>query len=80
MAGERMCSSGYHEISAVCTHPEHEGRGYARRLVTVLVNENWQNGVVPFLHVLPENSRAIGLYERLGFMTRREMHILAASR
>src|SRR5215207_7317090 len=80
MAGERMCLSGYHEISAVCTHPEYEGRGFARRLVTSLVNENWQNGVVPYLHVVPENSRAIRLYERLGFETRREMHILAVSR
>jgi predicted GNAT family acetyltransferase len=80
MAGERICLSGYHEISAVCTHPEYEGRGYARRLVASLVNENWQNGVIPYLHVLPDNSRAIRLYERLGFQSRRQMQILAANR
>ena len=80
MAGERFCMTGYHEISAVCTHPAYESRGYARRLVTTLVNENWQNGIVPFLHVAPANSRAIRLYERLGFEARREMQVLAASR
>jgi predicted GNAT family acetyltransferase len=31
MAGERICLAGYHEISAVCTHPIYEGRGYARQ-------------------------------------------------
>src|ERR1700692_1329008 len=29
MAGERLKVAGYTEVSAVCTHPEHTGRGYA---------------------------------------------------
>src|SRR5262249_12300204 len=36
MAGERMKLPGYTEISAVCTHPEHLGRGYAGFLMTIL--------------------------------------------
>src|ERR1700675_601744 len=37
MAGERLRVPGFTEISAVCTHPEHLGQGYARRLVTLLL-------------------------------------------
>src|SRR5687767_10695669 len=33
MAGERMRLDGYQELSAVCTHPDHTGRGYAQRLL-----------------------------------------------
>jgi GNAT superfamily N-acetyltransferase len=34
MAGERMkVSGGFDEVSAVCTHPEFQGHGYARALV-----------------------------------------------
>ena len=32
MAGERLQSTAFAEISAVCTHPEFRGRGYARAL------------------------------------------------
>ena len=34
MAGERLRSTTFTEISAVCTHPEFRGRGYARELTT----------------------------------------------
>ena len=34
MAGERLKVPGYTEVSAVCTHPEHTGHGYARILMT----------------------------------------------
>lgn len=76
MAGERLYLPGYREISAVCTHPDDQGKGYAALLVTRLVNENWQNGDVPFLHVAPSNTRAQSLYERLHFRVRREFPIL----
>jgi predicted GNAT family acetyltransferase len=33
MAGERLKVPGYTEVSAVCTHPEHTGHGYARILM-----------------------------------------------
>src|ERR1700751_4602357 len=36
MGGERLRSTGFVEISAVCTHPEFRGRGYARDLTTFL--------------------------------------------
>jgi ribosomal protein S18 acetylase RimI-like enzyme len=74
MAGERLKLPGYTEISAVCTHPEHLGRGYAGFLMTVLAERIRARGEVPFLHVRPENSRAIQVYERLGYKRRLVSH------
>ena len=70
MAGERMRLTGFQEISAVCTHPDFTGRGYAQRLVGHLVSKIWERSETPFLHVDADNKRAIALYERLGFYVR----------
>ena len=70
MAGERLCLPGYTEISAVCTHPDHLGRGYATALIKMLIQRIRSRGERPFLHVRPENTRAVDLYERLGFQKR----------
>ena len=79
MAGERMFPPGYREISAVCTHPDAQGKGLAALLVTHLALENWNRGVIPFLHVSPENTRARTLYQRLGFRQRVEAQLLVIS-
>lgn len=70
MSGERMKVQGYEEISAVCTHPDFTGRGYAARLINHIVARMLQRGVTPFLHVNETNARARSLYERLGFADR----------
>jgi len=70
MAGERLRLPGFAEISAVCTHPDHLGQGYAGRLITLLLERIRDRGERAFLHVRPENQRAVELYERLGFRTR----------
>lgn len=70
MAGERMKMFGYEEISAVCTHPNFTGRGYAARLIHLLVAKQLKRGIVPFLHVNETNTRARALYARLGFVDR----------
>ena len=67
MAGERLKVPGYTEVSAVCTHPDHLGKGYARVLMKEVMRAIRERGETPFLHVRGDNARAIALYERLGF-------------
>lgn len=73
MAGERMGTDGYTELSAICTHPDFLGRGHARRLLIFLSNDNHAAGRIPFLHVSHENPRAVQLYERNGYRLRRDI-------
>lgn len=80
MAGERLKVLGFSEVSAVCTHPDYLGRGYARSLISLVVERIQRQGETPFLHVRPENSRAIGLYERLGFRVRHERRLVVVEK
>ena len=73
MVGERLGMDGYQEMSAICTHPDFSGRGYARRLTALLTNDNLERGRTAFLHVSHENPRALGLYEHLGYAHRRDI-------
>jgi GNAT superfamily N-acetyltransferase len=75
MAGERLKLRGYTEVSAVCTHPDHLGHGYASVLIAKLMDRIFSRGEQPILHVLPENTRAIQVYERLGFTKRAMLHL-----
>lgn len=67
MAGERMQAGSYREISGVCTDPDFQGRGHARRLMTKLILRALRRGETPFLHVMRDNVSAHRFYERLGF-------------
>src|SRR6185436_18856367 len=51
MAGERSNAGTLREISGVCTHPEFQGRGFARQLMNKLVRRQVTRGETPFLHV-----------------------------
>lgn len=73
VTGERMRMEGYTEVSAVVTHPEYTGRGYARQLVKHTVDGIFASGQMPFLHVAASNALAIRLYEKLGFRTRQQL-------
>jgi len=68
MAGERLCLDGYSEISGVCTHPQHRGKGLAASLIARVARDHREQGVVSFLHVTTTNTNAINLYLRLGFV------------
>jgi len=71
--GERLGTEAYTEMSAICTHPDFNGRGYARRLTAMLTNDTLARGRTPFLHVSHENTRAKQLYEQIGFRHRRDI-------
>ncbi len=74
MSGERLKVPGHTEVSAVCTHPEHTGKGYAGILMTEVVNRIRDRGETPFLHVRQDNVRAVEIYKRLGFRERKLGH------
>ncbi|HWJ28960.1 MAG TPA: GNAT family N-acetyltransferase [Flavisolibacter sp.] len=74
MTGQRLHVENYTELSAVCTHPDHLGKGYAAALMQHQINLILDQGQIPFLHVRADNERAIALYERLGFEVNREMN------
>src|SRR5262249_54721373 len=59
MAGERTWIGDFREVSAVCTHPDVQGRGYARMLIGRVVNRMLGAGQTPFLHVESKNEVAI---------------------
>ena len=80
MAGERLWIGNFREVSAVCTHPDARGRGYARALVARVVNLMLMTSETPFLHVRSSNVEAFALYESLGFVRRVEYPILYARR
>ena len=71
MGGERAKPEGYTEISAICTHPEHRGKGYAKAITVALTNEILERGETPFLHVKSTNIPAMKLYVKLGFNKRK---------
>lgn len=74
MAGERLKVPRHTEVSAVCTHPEHTGKGYAAILMTEVIKRIRERGETPFLHVRADNERAIAIYKRLGFRERKLGH------
>ncbi|WP_345951355.1 GNAT family N-acetyltransferase [Mucilaginibacter sp. PAMB04274] len=75
MAGHRFHCGPYVEISAVCTHPVHTGKGFARALINSHIRQLRAAGKMPYLHVRADNTRAINLYQAMGFVIRTEMII-----
>ncbi len=70
MAGERFKLDGFTEVSGVCTHPDYRGRGYAGLLSRIVAARIQERGEVPILHAYVTNTKAIRLYEQLGFAIR----------
>jgi len=75
MTGQRMHPRPYMEVSAVCTHPDFRGRGYAKALMLYVMKIILDNSFTPFLHVLSNNSNAIELYKTIGFRTRKQIFV-----
>jgi GNAT superfamily N-acetyltransferase len=80
MAGERMHAGQLREVSGICTHPDHQGRGLARKLTERLVRMQLARGQLPFLHVMSDNHSARRLYERMGFRHHRGLPVRVISR
>jgi predicted GNAT family acetyltransferase len=75
MAGERMRMEGFTEVSGVCTHPDHRGRGHAGALMRIVATRMLARGETPFLHTYASNATAIALYESLGFRLRAPLNM-----
>jgi ribosomal protein S18 acetylase RimI-like enzyme len=73
VTGERMKMDEFTEISAVVTHPEYTGNGYAKQLINLTTSKVFNENKIPYLHVAESNIGAIKLYEKLGFTTRRKI-------
>ena len=79
MAGERMQDGRLREVSGICTHPDQQGRGWARKLTGLVVRRELDRGETPFLHVVATNAKAIALYQRIGFTIAREVPVRIVS-
>jgi ribosomal protein S18 acetylase RimI-like enzyme len=80
MTGERSCAPGLREISGVCTHPDHQGRGLARKLGLKVIRRQLLRGETPFLHVMSANTTAHGMYRRMGFRDHAKSPVRVVSR
>lgn len=72
MAGQRMRPPGFTEVSAVCTHLDHRGKGLARALMEAVIAPILARGEAAFLHTYADNP-AVRLYQALGFRHRATM-------
>jgi ribosomal protein S18 acetylase RimI-like enzyme len=75
MAGQRLSLEGFAEVSAVCTHPDFRGRGFAQALVATVARAIHATGRVPFLTAFAGNTGAIRVYEQVGFVERRRLEL-----
>jgi GNAT superfamily N-acetyltransferase len=74
MTGQRFHCFDHIEISAVCTHPDHLGKGYAKQLLQSQLTQIRAGSGKPYLHVRDDNERAINVYEALGFFVRKQVY------
>lgn len=76
MAGTRMRLPGYREVSGVCTHPDHRGRGHAKALMRIVARTLLSAGDTPFLHAYADHHPTVEMYRTLGFRVRAEMDMM----
>ena len=77
MAGQRTRVPGFVEVSAVCTHLDARGKGYARMLMLAVMDDIRSEGSAPYLHAWADNLSAIRVYRDLGFAHRHSLHVAA---
>lgn len=72
VTGERFQNEDFLKISAVVTNIAFTGRGYAQQIMTFVNNKIISEGKISFLHFDPKNTRAISVYEKLGYTLRKK--------
>lgn len=85
MDGDQIIATGlgildrdYIGIYAIHVHEDYRRRGYARRIVSVLLQEGRRQGAVrAYLQVVAGNDGARSLYESLGFSKLYDYHFLS---
>lgn len=80
MAGERSAAGALREVSGVCTHPDFQGRGYARALMFAVIRMQLARQQIPFLHVMENNVNARRMYERMGFRVHQSLAVRVVTR
>lgn len=75
MAGKRLSPDPYVEISAVCTHPDFLGKGLSYQVIQRIIDAIKADGKTPFLHVYPDNTPAVKVYNKLGFESRKTLRV-----
>lgn len=73
MAGRRLRVDGFTELSGICTHPDHRGKGLAAALSRAIVAEILATGETAFLHAFADHEATIAFYRSLGFEVRARM-------
>jgi GNAT superfamily N-acetyltransferase len=79
MCGERMSIGEFRELSGLCTHPDHRGKGHAQRLMVRLMEDHRAAGQRSYLHVTATNP-ALEIYRRMGFEDYGEFPMMQAVR
>jgi len=66
--GVMMVAAGEAHILNVCVHPERQGRGIGRRILTHLLHlARRRDADMALLEVRPSNTAAIALFDSMGF-------------
>ena len=79
MAGIRMKLPGYEEVSAICTHLDHRGKGLGSTVTSYMVQRILARGNSPFLHTECDNP-AQEMYRKLGFEPRSTLPVKVMER
>ena len=73
IAGQRMQTNLFIEVSAVVTHPNYTGKGLAKQLIAYNTKQILKENKTPILHTNKGNL-AIPLYEKSGYKLTRNMN------
>ena len=60
-------------VTAICTHPDYQGRGYGARIVSYLTTDIIRKNEVPLLHAKMDNTTAMKAYIKSGYEIRRNI-------